>query len=433
MRELDGDILVLGAGPAGPAGLAAARAAAESGRRVLVLDDNPAPGGQIWRGGLARAPDGRTRAAFAALADRRIDYRPGWRLIAAPEPGSLLADGPDGARSFRYERLILAGGARERFLPFPGWTLPGVFGLGGLQALAKQGLPVSGKRIVLAGTGPLLLAVAATLKAGGARVLLMAEQAPFARLARFTLSLTRHPAKLAQAAALRARLWDVAYPSEAWVVAAQGRERLEAVRLSVGGRERLVACDYLGCAYGLLPNSEPGEALGCALSARDRDGAVAVDDYQGTSQPEIYAAGELCGIGGVDKALLEGRIAGLAAAGRPEAARALFDARDRARDFAARIAALTALRPELKRLARPDTILCRCEDVPMHRLQAQSGWREAKLLTRCGMGACQGRICGPMTEALFGWERRGARPPLEPIALERLCQGLSSDHYPSDC
>ncbi|MBI2380714.1 MAG: NAD(P)/FAD-dependent oxidoreductase [Gammaproteobacteria bacterium] len=418
MTEARFELIVLGAGPAG---LAAAKAAADSGREVLVLDDNPLPGGQIWRGGPDQAPNARARAAFSALQHPRIAYRPGARLFAAPGPGTLLVELPEGGCRLGYGQLILATGARERFLPFPGWTLPGVFGLGGLQALAKGGYPVAGKRIVLAGTGPLLLAVADTLKARGARVLLLAEQAPLGRVARFAAGLVRHPAKLAQAVALKSRLLGIPYRCSSHVLEASGRERLERLRLSWGGEEGFIDCDYLGCAFGLLPNTETGQLLGCTLAA----GAVAVDDYQQTSRPGVYAAGEACGIGGVDKAQIEGRIAGLAAAGRPEEARRLFPARAHARDFADRLAEAFRLEPALLRLARPDTLICRCEDVPLQALQSCSSWREAKLLTRCGMGACQGRTCGPMAETLLGFEPRGSRPPLQPVSLETLVSALS--------
>src|SRR6266545_5282034 len=158
------DVLVVGGGPAG---IAAASYAARSGRHVAIVDDNPTLGGQIWRGELAKP--GAPEAAAWFERTRKLHILPicGARVIDQPQAGLLVAETGEGARELRYRKLILATGARERFLPFPGWTLPNVCGAGGLQALVKTGLDVRGKRIIVAGTGPLLLAVAAHLKQDG--------------------------------------------------------------------------------------------------------------------------------------------------------------------------------------------------------------------------------------------------------------------------
>ena len=166
------DVLVVGAGPAG---LAAATAASEGGRAVGLVDENAVPGGQIWRGETI-AP---TTATFVGRS----------RVFAQPEPGVLWYETPEGRVTLIYEQLILAPGARERLLPFPGWTLPNVTGAGGLQALVKSGLAVAGKSVVVAGSGQLLLAVAGFLRKKGAIVRLVAEQAPRARVIRFGLGL----------------------------------------------------------------------------------------------------------------------------------------------------------------------------------------------------------------------------------------------------
>src|ERR1017187_9459738 len=138
------DIVIVGAGPAG---LAAAKRAAEAGARVALLDDNPHPGGQIWRSDPAQ-----WRPLLGSL-----DPICGVRVVALPEPGLLTLEKFDGDLRIADRKLILATGARERFLPFPGWTLPNVMGAGGLQALAKSGLSIAGKRVIIAGSGPLLL------------------------------------------------------------------------------------------------------------------------------------------------------------------------------------------------------------------------------------------------------------------------------------
>ena len=179
------DVLVVGAGPAG---MAAAVAAAASGASVVVIDDNPVPGGQIWRDGPGASlpPEARHwREALARHANIRV--RSGTRVVAAPASHELLLEDAEGATRMQWKKLILCTGARELLLPFPGWTLPGVTGAGGLQALIKAGLPVEGERIVVAGSGPLLLAAAATAKAAGAQVLRIAEQAAFASVAALSL------------------------------------------------------------------------------------------------------------------------------------------------------------------------------------------------------------------------------------------------------
>jgi NADPH-dependent 2,4-dienoyl-CoA reductase/sulfur reductase-like enzyme len=165
MSERAFDIVVVGAGPAG---LAAARRAAETGARVAIVDDNRYPGGQIWRAGA----NGMALEA-AAWMTGAVTWICGQRVVDAPAHGQLTLDDAD----IGYSRLIVATGARERFLPFPGWTLPNVMGAGGLQALVKSGMPVEGKRVAMAGSGPLLLAVARYLRQRGAQVRLIAEQA----------------------------------------------------------------------------------------------------------------------------------------------------------------------------------------------------------------------------------------------------------------
>jgi NADPH-dependent 2,4-dienoyl-CoA reductase/sulfur reductase-like enzyme len=172
------DVIVVGAGPAG---IAAATAAARHGRSVLLLDDNPAAGGQIWRGGVQPEGKHETNAenkkkdqALRKLVSSGATLLFGYRVFAAPAPGTLQAlcetAGDLEVIALQYDRLIIATGARERFLPFPGWTLPGVFGAGGLQALVKGGFPVRGKRVAVAGSGPLLLAVAVHLREYGAHI-----------------------------------------------------------------------------------------------------------------------------------------------------------------------------------------------------------------------------------------------------------------------
>lgn len=401
------DILIIGGGPAG---LAAAHAASGSGQKIALVDDNPALGGQIWRGGggdskwLGRFPQDKVEVIHQA------------RVVSQPAPNELLAETPDGVAALRYRRLILATGARERFLPFPGWTLPNVTGAGGLQALVKSGYPIAGKRVVVAGSGPLLLAVAAYLKKQGARIELIAEQANFRRLIGFGLHILTSPSKLRQAIGLRGELAGIPYLTNCIPVAAHGDEVLTGVTLRRGGRQWRVECDYLACGFHLVPNLELATLLDCHISR----GCVKVDEYQRTSVDSIYCAGEATGIGGLELSLAEGQIAGYAATENEKEARKVFRERERARRFAVLLDRTFALRDDLRGLPEAGTIVCRCEDVTYGRLEKYRTWRSAKLQTRCGMGACQGRICGAAVEYLFGWRHESVRPPVLPARVESL-------------
>lgn len=405
------EVLVVGAGPAG---LAAAYRAAQGGRRrVTVVDDNPAAGGQIWRGEQRERRSREAQVWFERIRNVKIQLLAGTRVFQQIEPGRLLAETSHGVCELVFESLVLATGARERFLPFPGWTLPNVMGAGGLQAIVKGGLPVERKRIVVAGSGPLLLAVAAYLREHGADVLLVAEQAPQRRLARFGLGLINNPGKLSQALAF---LKGGKYLTDCWVTAAYGDEDLKSVVLRRGGKRWSVSCDYLACGFHLVPNLELAELLGCEIER----GVVKVDEFQQTSVSRVYGAGESTGIGGLELSLVEGEIAGLAIAERLEEARRLFPLRAKQQRFDDLLNRTFALRDELKTLAELETIVCRCEDVVFDRLREHDSWRAAKLQTRCGMGPCQGRICGGAVEFLFGWKTESVRPPILPVRVESL-------------
>jgi NADPH-dependent 2,4-dienoyl-CoA reductase/sulfur reductase-like enzyme len=354
--------------------------------------------------------------------------------VVAGDGHSLLVETPVEARQIHYRSLVLATGARELSLPFPGWTLPGVTGAGGLQALAKQGWPVAGKRIVVAGSGPLLLAAASSLRAHGAHVLGICEQASPAMVNAFALQLLRWPGRAMQAAGLRGRLAGVPYRRGTFVQAAHGEQSLHAVDIVDAAGTRRIECDHLAVGYGLVPNTELAGLLGCALERAGAHLRVLVDDRQRSSVADIYAAGESCGIGGLGAARIEGAIAGHAAAGSDRDAHALSGRRTRERRFAALLDRYFALDPRLFELATPQTLICRCEDVSLEALDDFTDARDAKLATRCGMGACQGRICGSALAALGRFRSGVHRPPLFParLATLALAQAESSlpDAYP---
>jgi NADPH-dependent 2,4-dienoyl-CoA reductase/sulfur reductase-like enzyme len=413
------DVAVVGAGPAG---VAAALAAAGCGKRVCLLDEGFRPGGQIWRHRAHEAPPA-AKALLRALARSGAQVLAGasvfdgWRQDGA---WRLAASGPGGRIDLEAQALVLACGARELFAPFPGWTLPGVLGAGGGQALLKEGLELNGEPVLVAGSGPLLLPAAASARRHGGRLEAVLEQAPWGRLAGMAPLLAARPGKALQALGLGLALLGTPYRPGWWVAEALGTDRLEQVRITDGRRERLIPCRWLFCGFGLVPNLELGRLLGCATAS----GAFTVDGSQHTSLARVYAAGEVCGVAGVDAALAEGRIAGLAAAGAWDpsgwADRLLVRARRRARAMGGRLEEIFALRSEVLALPRPDTLVCRCEDVPFGAIDPAWGARETKLCTRAGMGPCQGRVCGPILARRFGHEPDTVRVPVKCVPLGQL-------------
>ncbi|WP_327279118.1 MULTISPECIES: FAD/NAD(P)-dependent oxidoreductase [unclassified Streptomyces] len=469
------DLAVVGAGPAG---LAAAVTAAGLGLRVVLLDAGERPGGQYYRHpapGLGADRPEALHHGWAAFASReaglrahveagRITYLPGhhvWTVV--PGGGGVwtlhaVAGPEEEAATLHARAVLLATGSYERQLPFPGWTLPGVVGAGGAQAMLKGGLVLPGERVVVAGSGPLLLAVAGSLAAAGARVPAVVEAAGYSGYAGHVPALLRNPGKLAEAATYGSALLHrhVRLLTRHAVTEAHGTGRVEAVTVArldrdwrpVPGTARRIPCDAVAVGHGLVPQLELATGLGCATrSSADGTAALVLDAEQRTSVPGIWSAGETGGIGGAQLALLEGEIAahaiaahaaaGHAAAGRAggPAPAALVRRRARLRAFAEAMGAAHRPGDGWTGWLRDDTDVCRCEEVPAGRIReavADLGARDArtvKLLTRCGMGWCQGRMCGPAVAALAG-ESAAASPggapdrrPLScPVPLRHLAE-----------
>ena len=424
--QINTAVLVIGSGPAG---LAAAHAAAQSGAHVCMVDDNLLPGGQIWRGGETQWKDARAHQLWQALQTmENVHILSQVKLVAWRAPQTMIFERVGNAIiQITWEKLILCSGARELFLPFTGWTLPGVTGAGGLQALVKAGAQLEGKKVIIAGTGPLLFAVAETVKKAGAEIVLIAEQRSWTELFSFFIQLLRgHRSKAWQALKLFWNLLGVKYAPNTTVLAAQGTDRVLSVKIQHANAPETtqeLACDFLACAYGLIPNLELATVLQCHL----HEGSVSVDDNQKTSHSSIWAAGEATGIGGVDKALAQGRIAGLAATNQSSTEQERqFQKQGLA--FANLLKTHFGIHPNdypnraqvLQKLCQPDTIVCRCEDVPASQLQPFQDWRSAKLVTRAGMGPCQGRICGAACQFLYNWDAPEQRQPIFPTSAATL-------------
>jgi D-hydroxyproline dehydrogenase subunit alpha len=287
--------------------------------------------------------------------------------------------------------------------------------------LLKAGMSFAGKRVVIAGSGPLLLPVAASLAHAGASLILVAEQAAAASVRRFALGLWRRPVLLADAVRLRAGFARTRYATGTWVVSAAGERAVREVTVTNGKTMSTFSCDVLCTAFGLVPNVELARLVGCEVE----HGVVTVDATQATTVAGVFCAGEPTGIGGVDQSLIEGEIAGLAAAQRAVPQRAIAR-REYYRREATALERAFALRSELRTLAQPDTVVCRCEDVRLRDLDSRWSARQAKLYTRAGMGPCQGRMCGPALECLMGWTADSVRPPVQPAPLAAFLSGTTS-------
>ncbi len=427
------DLAVVGAGPAG---LAAALSAARRGVDVTLIDSAPTLGGQIWRqpasGGRA---DDAPPLLRAVLAHPRVDVLSETSVVhAAAERGArLLLRSARGVWRLDASALVLAAGAAELSLPFPGWDLPGVVTPGAAQAMLKaHGVPI-GRRVVVAGTGAFLWPVAAGLITAGVQVAAVVEASPLVRNTRSAAGLLRHRAIVTQAtgylrAVVRAR---VPLLSGRAVVAARGDGRVESVtvaRLDGSGRPlaegiREIAVDAACVGWGFVPAVELARTLSCAESAHPTRPytTVAVDEDQATSVRGVFAAGELTGVGGAMVAEVEGEIAGAAAAAQlgatstagqhADVARARKGLRQ-ARRAAAVLDRAYPIPQQWSEWLADETTVCRCEEVSWREVRdvvdAGIGTaRGVKGQTRCGMGWCQGRMCGPALQSAIA--RRAGR------------------------
>ena len=457
------DVAVLGAGPAG---MAAATEAARRGARTVLLEENPQAGGQVYRApppGFFAPPDAERRAGDAlraALATSGAEIRTGHRvwglgggpLVPAgdpPAPFRIDALPSEGAPvTLEARALVLCAGTHERVIPFPGWTLPGVIGLAAATILLKAQGVLPGRRVVVAGAGPLLYAVAAKLVKGGAEVAAVADLAGRSEWARALPALAARPDLLARGAAWRAALASRSVPVLAShrVVAAEGGQVLERVRIAPlgGGDGEAFDCDALCIGHGLVPATEATRVFRAAHRYdRASGGWVPVlDADRRTSVPLLYVAGDAGGVRGAAAAPASGRLAALAALADLGVIGGKAHARARWRPWiehwrAARsggaMARMMAMRPALVSAIPAETVVCRCEGVTRAEIEAAldngaADMNQLKQFTRCGMGPCQGRVCGEAAAELVaarvgGREHAGfatGRLPLRPLPMEAL-------------
>lgn len=420
VESIEAAVVVVGAGPAG---LAAACCLGEVGEDVLLVDEAPRPGGQIWRHRQASDLPAGAHQWLKRLVATPVRSLTGTAVVDVGADGSLVAESAETTLQIRGRTVVLATGARELFLPFPGWTLPGVLGVGGGQALVKSGADVRDLSVVLAGSGPLLLPVAALLASRGAQLRLIAEQAPRADVVRFGAGLWRNAKKISEAFGYRWQTLKAPYRLGVWAVAAHGDSQVREVELTDGRRTWSEPCDLLCCSYGLVANTELARLLGCRIDS----GRVEVDRYQSTSQENVYCVGESTGIGGAEKSIVDGQVAAAHIAGESGQLRALERHRTRLQRFSKDLDRAFRPRPELADRLLPETIICRCEDVRWGDLDSRWGIRQAKLYTRLGMGPCQGRVCGAAVRSLCGWDADSVRPPVQPCRLSSLMRGSAAE------
>lgn len=431
------DVVIVGAGPAG---LSAAAGVAERGHSAVVIDAADHIGGQYWRhapavsdldDGLHHGVEHFRRLRFRLdeqVESGRLRHLPAhhvWTVERHPD-STLVVHAVDGRKpgrqrpvTLRSRVLVLATGAYDRQVPFPGWDLPGVMTAGAAQAVLKGSGVAVGPRVVVAGTGPFLLPVATGLAARGSDVVEIVEaNTPVGWLRHLPAAMSQ-PALLRDAAAFAGTLVRRRIPvrHRALVVAAHGIDRLEAVSVAQLGRDgrplatgvRRVAADILAVGFGFATQSELPMALGCRMTqTSDAVLTVAVDDRQRTSVPGVLAAGEVTGIGGARLAEVEGGLAALTAArhcGTPrrteldDEERRLRRQRDSLRRFAGAVRSVYPVPDGWMATLAPETTVCRCEETSAAGVAealelGARDLRTLKLMSRVGMGRCQGRVCG---------------------------------------
>lgn len=457
------EFLVIGAGPGG---MSAAIAARHAGLEVTVLDERSYPGGQYFKqitavGPDVKGPDAQHRAGadlIKTALDLGVIIRSGVVVWGAFEPHEFVATEEGRTIRFQPRATLVATGAYERGWPVPGWTLPGVMTTGAAQTLWRTARRLPGRRVLIAGNGPLNLQLAAELIGGGAEVVAVVEAAgqPGWRDAADLLSmLINSPGLMMDGLRYHGRRISGGTPMIHGMVV--GSITVSGNGLSVGLRDgdgfdvgRTFEADAVCLGYGFEPSNELLRALGCGhdFDPVSRQLRTRRDDDGRTEAPGIYAVGDCTGLGGAKAALAEGTIVALAVArdlDRPLGADLLgLEHRSRAklqrhRQFQSLLWKVFAAPGYSAKLASPDTLVCRCEEVTFGQIDAAltEGMRSigaVKRCTRAGMGRCQGRYCAPVLDTLLT-ERLGLsrdeysgfapRVPIKPISIEDLARTRS--------
>jgi NADPH-dependent 2,4-dienoyl-CoA reductase/sulfur reductase-like enzyme len=463
MSQTRVEVLIIGNGLAG---IVAANRLADAGVDVVLLDENIHIGGQILRRiperlGAARVfhPDYVKKIGFnfiAALKAKKITVLNRARVLGIyPGREVLIEENEKKVRPLKADRILLATGAREKFLPFRGWTKPGVLSCGAVQVLIKSSGLLPARDLVIGGSGLFLYAVAYECLRSGARVGALLEQTPWLDKLPLAGPMLQQWSKLTAGSRFLSKLIFSGVPMHfsTRIIEARGNGALEQVVSArvdgrgntISGREKMYQTPLLAVGYGFAANIELAQMAGCSIEfLAERGGWVAVtNDHLETSVPEIYGAGEITGIAGALKSINEGEIAALAILRKMEKCDAAH--------FNARMKKLLAARQRHLRFGKyfnllyripgaayldipDDTLVCRCEDVTMGDIKkaVANGYdtpATLKITLRSAMGDCQGRICGPVIydilAALTGRSQSSmtplvVRPPIKPVAIDSL-------------
>jgi NADPH-dependent 2,4-dienoyl-CoA reductase/sulfur reductase-like enzyme/bacterioferritin-associated ferredoxin len=456
------DVAIVGAGFAG---LAAADALTCKGLDIRVFDENPCVGGQLLR------KPGRTSHGTGAfefdgikgsglrlvgrVARRGVKVNTGTQVLGLFPGNILLVEGGDGRVSEITAKCVLcATGARETYLPFKGWTLPGVISTGSAQILIKSSGMLPAKETLIGGLGPLQFVLAREIVRCGGKVLAVLDHGGVAEKIRLVRMLPQNLPKLLDGAWIMGLLAfsGTRVRSRMHILEARGKTRLESVvaaRVSGGGKifsgtEIRYRTECLAVGFGFAPNVELLLQAGCAAEHVPEWGGwvVRVGDLLETSLENVFAAGEVTGIAGARKSMIEGRIAGLAilerlgcpAPGAPQLQQGLARKRRNELRYGTALNRMCRSPEDWVRSMPDETIICRCEDVRMadiRRAMADGFVTPGALrkACRCGLGNCQGRICSPILRDILAAETEhgqisapSVRPPVKLVRLGALAE-----------
>lgn len=465
------DCVIIGGGPAG---VAAAGVAAKLGLRVAIVDERPTLGGQIYK---------RMGPGFLVQDARKVgkDYFRGEELIRdAAHPNITLflstlvltiedkkiviAQGNQLAQNITFKKLLIASGAYDRPVVFPGWTLPGVITAGAAQSLVKTQRVLPGERIFFAGSGPLALAFPAQLSQYGANIVGITEAAPrpgLQSILKITAAMFGNFDLLTDAARYQAHLLKNRIPMKyrRIIVSANGKDRLESVTHAkvdknwkvIPGTEKTVVVDTLCIGYGFFPSIELFRLVGADLSYDESRGGsvVNLDRWGSTTVPDIFGAGDGTGVSGSYVAIAQGKLTALQMAfeigkiseNERDALAVEFSKLLRRRTkFQRAINFAYEIKTGIYDLAQDDTVICRCESVTLGKirplLESTADASVIKAYTRCGMGMCQGRNCQRQISALLAKEhglkisdiaQSTPRFPAKPISLGQIADDSIRD------
>ncbi|MEJ2728462.1 MAG: FAD-dependent oxidoreductase [Deltaproteobacteria bacterium] len=458
------ELIVVGAGPGG---IAAAIEAARAGVNIKILDENTSPGGRIYgqlNDGLKLinpaflGSDYNKGKALLAEFDafrEKIDYRHDAVVFGTFENREMAFHQAGKGERLRFNRLILATGAYDRPVPFPGWTLPGVLTAGGAQTLVKMQRVLPGKSILFAGTGPLQLVVANQVLDGGGKVEAILEAGEINNWLKLLKGFSRNWGLLTDGLLYMRTIRKAGVPllRNHIILEARGDGQVEEAVIAevdkdwraIENTRRILKVDTICLGYGLVPSAELTRLVGCQHRyAPELGGWIpARNENMETSVPGVFAVGDGAGVAGSAMAIFEGRIAGISVA-QSFGYLSSEEARRRKKPYLRDMKKMGRLREALDRISYPrpglfeladdDTIICRCEELTLGDIKSAIGsgtieMNELKRMTRLGMGRCQGRMCAPVVQEIIAGQTLtpaaqiaylNQRPPIKPVPIHLL-------------